>query len=103
VNAIAFHPRITIDEKGKVEGVEGFAQLEAPDIFSQFVLNPCAFRDFVMERFEQTYSSLFVYQVEPVARLVNLTAPSIRLFPRISLIPFRIHHSRVCMLTAKHR
>jgi hypothetical protein len=55
-----------------VEGLERFAQLEQleqlepPDIFSQFVLNPCAFRDFVMEHFEQVYCSLFVYQVQPV-------------------------------------
>jgi hypothetical protein len=48
-------------------------QLEAPDILNQFVLNPCAFRDFVMEHFEQTYSSLFVYQVQPVD-LVHATA-----------------------------
>jgi hypothetical protein len=35
VDAVGFRPRITIDENGKVEGLEGFAQLEAPDIFSQ--------------------------------------------------------------------
>jgi hypothetical protein len=61
VNAVAFRPRITIDENGKVEGLEVFAQLEAPDIFGQLVLNPYAFRDFVMEHLEQAYSSLFVY------------------------------------------
>jgi hypothetical protein len=37
-----------------------------PRFFSQFVLNPCAFRDFLMEHFEQAYSSLFLYQVQPV-------------------------------------
>jgi hypothetical protein len=62
VDAVGFRLRITIDENGKMEGLEGFAQLEAPDIFSQFVLIPCAFRDFMMEHFEQAYSSLFVYQ-----------------------------------------
>jgi hypothetical protein len=38
-----FRPRITTDENGKVEGFEGFAQLEAPYICSQFVVNPYAF------------------------------------------------------------
>jgi hypothetical protein len=52
VDAVAFRPRIIIDENGKVEGFEGFIQLQAPDIFNQFVLNPCAFRDLVMEHFE---------------------------------------------------
>jgi hypothetical protein len=66
VDAVAFRLRITIDGNGKVEGVEGFAQLEAPDSLSQFVLNPCAFRDFVMEHFERVYSSLFRCQVQPV-------------------------------------
>jgi hypothetical protein len=66
VDAVAFHPRITIGENGKVEGLEGFAQLEAPDLFSQFALNPCAFRDFVMKHFEQADSLLFVYQVQPI-------------------------------------
>jgi hypothetical protein len=49
-----------------VEGLEGFAQLEAPDIFSHFVFNPCTFRDFVMEHFEQAHSSLSVYQLQSV-------------------------------------
>jgi hypothetical protein len=66
VNAVAFRPRITIHENGKVESLEAFAQLEAPDLFRQFVLNPCAFRDFVMDDFKQAYFSLFVYQVQPV-------------------------------------
>jgi hypothetical protein len=66
VDAVAFRPRITIDENEKVEGLERFTQLEAPYILSQFVLNPCTFRDFVMEHFKQAYSSLFVYQVQPV-------------------------------------
>jgi hypothetical protein len=44
MDAVAFRPRITIDEKGKVEGLEEFAQFEAPDIFRQFIFNP-GFRD----------------------------------------------------------
>jgi hypothetical protein len=79
MDAATFRPRITIDENRKVEGLEGFAQLETPYIFSQSVLNPCAFRDFVMEYLEQAYSSLFVYQAQPVdprltCRLVHATA-----------------------------
>jgi hypothetical protein len=57
VEAVAFRLRIRIDEKGKVKGPEGFTQPEAPDIFNQLILNPCAFRDFMMEHFEQAYSS----------------------------------------------
>jgi hypothetical protein len=66
MDAVAFRPRITGAEHGKVQSFEAFAQLDAPDIFSQFVLNPYAFRDLVMGHLEQTYSSLFVYQVQPV-------------------------------------
>jgi hypothetical protein len=42
------------------------AQLEAPDIFSHFVLNACAFRDLVMEHFEQVHSSLFMCQLQSI-------------------------------------
>jgi hypothetical protein len=34
VDAVAFRPRITVDENGKMEGLEAFAQLEAPDILA---------------------------------------------------------------------
>jgi hypothetical protein len=43
VDVVAFRPGITIDENVKMEGLEGFTQFESPDIFSQFIFNPCAF------------------------------------------------------------
>jgi hypothetical protein len=52
VDLVAFRPRIAIDEKGNEEGFEECAQLKAPGIFSQFVFNLYAFRDFLMEHFE---------------------------------------------------
>jgi hypothetical protein len=66
VDAVAFRPTITIDENGKVEGFDGIHQLEAPDIFTQFVLNPHGFRDFVAQHFDQVYLSLFVSQIQPL-------------------------------------
>jgi hypothetical protein len=64
VDAVAFRPIITIDESGKVDGLDGIHQLDAPDMFAQFVLNLCAFRDFVTQHFDRAYSSLFVYQIQ---------------------------------------
>jgi hypothetical protein len=52
IDVVAFRPTITIDESGKVEGLDGIHQLDTPDIFTQFVLSPCAFRDFVTQHFD---------------------------------------------------
>jgi hypothetical protein len=66
VDAVAFRPTITIDENRKVESLDGIHQLDAPYIFTQFVWNPCAFHNFVMQHFDRAYSSLFVYQIQPI-------------------------------------
>jgi hypothetical protein len=49
-----------------VEGLDEIYQLEAPDVFAQFVLIPCSFHDVVTEHFDRAYSSLFVYQIQPI-------------------------------------
>jgi hypothetical protein len=49
-----------------MEDFDEIHQLEASDIFTQFVLNPCAFRDFVVQHFDRAYSSLFVDQIQPL-------------------------------------
>jgi hypothetical protein len=66
LKVVAFCPTITIDESGKVEGLDGIHQLEAPDTFAQFVLNACGFRNFVAQHFDHVYSSLFLYQIQPL-------------------------------------
>jgi hypothetical protein len=62
-----------------VEGFNGIHQLDGPDIFTQFVQNPCAFRDCVTQDFDRADCSLFVYQIQPIdprftCRLVHATA-----------------------------
>jgi hypothetical protein len=66
VDAVTFRPTITINESRKVEGLDGIHQLDARDIFTQFVLNPYAFRDFVTQYFDRVYFSIFVYQIQPI-------------------------------------
>jgi hypothetical protein len=58
-------PIITADESGKVEGIKGLENLEDPDIFTQFVPTPFAFRDFVTEHFDRAYSPLFATRSSP--------------------------------------
>jgi hypothetical protein len=67
VDAIAFKPLITIQKDGSVEGIEGLNCLESPDLFSQFVLNPLLFHDFVVTHWNKAYSTLFVFQVQPIS------------------------------------
>jgi hypothetical protein len=66
VDTVAFRPNITIDESGRVEGADGIGRLESPDLFTQFVLDPDAFRGFLAEHFDRAYTSLFVYQIQPI-------------------------------------
>jgi hypothetical protein len=66
VDAVVFRPNIMIDESGKVEGVDGINPLESPDLFTQFVLDRDAFRGFLAEHFDRAYTSLFVYQIQPI-------------------------------------
>jgi hypothetical protein len=40
--------------------------LENPDLFSQFVINPEAFIQFLKKHWDKVYTSLFVYQLRPV-------------------------------------
>jgi hypothetical protein len=41
-------------------------RLENPDLFSQFVANPEAFIQFLKRHWDEVYTSLFVYQLQPV-------------------------------------
>jgi hypothetical protein len=66
VDAVAFRSNIRIDESGKVEGVDGIDHLESPDLLTQFVLDQDAFRGFLAEHFDCVYTSLFVYQTQPM-------------------------------------
>jgi hypothetical protein len=79
VDAAALRLTVTFDESGKMEGLDRIHHLDAPDIFTQFILNPCAFRDFVLSHFDRAYSLLFVYQIQPInprftCRLVHATS-----------------------------
>jgi hypothetical protein len=47
VDAVAFRSTITVDELGKVEGIQGTDHLEHRDLFIQFMINPVAFQVFV--------------------------------------------------------
>jgi hypothetical protein len=61
VDAVAFRSNTTIDESGKAEAVDGIDHIESADLFTQFVLDPDAFRGFLAEHFDRAYTSLFVY------------------------------------------
>jgi hypothetical protein len=67
VDSIAFKSLITIQEDGSVEGIKGLDCLESPDLFSQFVSNPHLFHDFVVTHWNEAYSALFVFQVQPIS------------------------------------
>jgi hypothetical protein len=49
VDAVAFCPTITVDELGKMEGIQGTDHLGHVDLLTQFMIDPVAFQDFVTE------------------------------------------------------
>jgi hypothetical protein len=67
MDAVAFRPLITNQKNGFVEGTEDLDCLEFPDLFSQFVSNPHLFHDFVVTDWNEAYSALFVFQVQPIS------------------------------------
>jgi hypothetical protein len=68
VDAVAFPPTITVDEVGKVEGIQATDDLEYVDLFTQFMIDPVAFQDFVKDNFDHVCTSLFVYHIQPFNR-----------------------------------
>jgi hypothetical protein len=67
VDAVSIPPMITICENGEIESIEDFAKLTSPGHFTQFVLHPRKFQEFIQQHGDAVYSSLFVYQVQPLS------------------------------------
>jgi hypothetical protein len=67
VDVIAFKPLITIKEDGAVDGIEGFDDLESPDLFSELIANPRLFHDFVVTSWKEVHSAIFVFQIQPIS------------------------------------
>jgi hypothetical protein len=66
VDAVAIHPVTTIYENGEIEGIEDANNLTSPDIFAYFVVRPKKFYEFIFQHWDAAYSSLFVYQLQPL-------------------------------------
>jgi hypothetical protein len=64
VDAVAIRPVITIYENGEIEWSEEVNNLTSPDIFTQFVVHPVKFHEFIFQHWNAAYSSLFVYPLQ---------------------------------------
>jgi hypothetical protein len=51
-----------------VEGIQGTDHLEHVDLFTQFMIDPVAFQDFMKDNFDHVCTSLFMYQIQPFGR-----------------------------------
>jgi hypothetical protein len=47
VDAVSLRQMITIYENGEIEGIEDFMKLTSPDLFTQIVLHPRKFQEFI--------------------------------------------------------
>jgi hypothetical protein len=57
---------ITIYENGEIGGIEDLSNLKSPDLLAQFVTHPKKFHEFIFQHWSAAYSSLFVYQLQPL-------------------------------------
>jgi hypothetical protein len=67
VDSVAIRAVITIYENGEIEGIDDVSNLTSPDMFTQFVAHPIKFHEFLFQYWDAAYSSLFVYQFQPLA------------------------------------
>jgi hypothetical protein len=81
MDAVTFCPTITVDELGKVEGIQATDHLEYVYLFAQFMIDPVAFQDFVKDNFDHACTSLFVYQIQPFDR--KLTCCVVHIDPAV--------------------
>jgi hypothetical protein len=63
---VAIRPVITICENGEIEVIEDVNNLTSLDILTLFVVHPIEFREFIFQHWNAAYSSLFVYQLQPL-------------------------------------
>jgi hypothetical protein len=65
VDAVAFRPLITVHENGTIDGLNEINDID-PDLFDKLVGQPQAFATFLREHWTHAYSSLFVFQIQPL-------------------------------------
>lgn len=66
VDAVAFRPVITVHHDGRVEGLKTMNEIENLDLLSQFLSDPGSFVSFVKDHWDETYSALFAFQLQPL-------------------------------------
>jgi hypothetical protein len=66
VDAMAIRSLITLYEDGNIEGLQNFIHLETPDLFEQFIANPCQSHEFIGQHWDLTYSSFFIYHIQSI-------------------------------------
>jgi hypothetical protein len=66
VDAVAFRPNIAITEEGDVRGLKNLKRLDDPDLLTEFLKDPPDFAQFLQSHWMETYSSLFVFHLQPV-------------------------------------
>jgi hypothetical protein len=64
VDAVAFRPRVTVNENEEVGGLKNLQQLEEIDIFQQFLTSPVDFAECLQNHEKDVYSALFALHIQ---------------------------------------
>jgi hypothetical protein len=66
VDALSFRRRVAIADDLSVEGLDDLKELENREGFEQFLLHPKEFITFLKNHWNQAYSALFAFQIQPI-------------------------------------
>jgi hypothetical protein len=66
VDIVAFRPLVEVNQNRKIEGLKNLDPVESLDLFSQFLINPDEFVCFFKDHWDDAYSVMFVFKLQPV-------------------------------------
>jgi hypothetical protein len=78
VDAVAFRPLVTVTD-GEVRGPKHLKHLDDHNSFTHFLKDLNAFIEFLHKDWEEAYSSMLVFQIQPIHP--SLPCPVIRVYP----------------------
>jgi hypothetical protein len=66
VDATAFRPLVTVTDDGEVRCLKHLNHPTYQNIFTYFLKDPSAFTELLREYWEEAYSSMFVFHIQPI-------------------------------------
>jgi hypothetical protein len=69
-DAVAFRPLVTVIDDGQVRGLKHMRHLDDQNILTHFLKGRNAFTEFLHKRWDEPYSSMFIFRIQPIHPLL---------------------------------